>query len=221
MARYRPTAVLVLAILHLVGGGLGLVMDACGGAAAAAGGSFSPGAGQSPQAKAQQDFQKRLQQHIEQELPANRAITYASLAVSLLLDVLLLAGGTGLLSMQPWARTVSLVYAVLSILTKVFTLVNLAFTWPVMDKFIQQEAAKDPNLGPLTSMMPAILGVTAVFTLLLMIYPVVVLVILLRPRIAAAFREEAPPDQPTEPPDFLDADRPFRPDEPPSDAITR
>jgi hypothetical protein len=221
MTRYRPTAVLVLATLHLVGGGLGLVMDVCGGAVVVGGSSFSPGAGQSPQAKAQQELQKRLEQRLNEEMPARTAMTYASLAVSLLLDVLLLAGGVGLLSMQPWARTLSLVYAVLSILAKVFTLANLAFTWPVINQVIEQEAARNPNLGPITSMMPGILGLTAVFTLLLMIYPVVVLIILLRPRVAAAFREGAGPEGPAEPPDFLDAERPFRPDEPPTDAFTR
>ncbi|HZY86564.1 MAG TPA: hypothetical protein VFE78_17145 [Gemmataceae bacterium] len=221
MARYRPTAVLVLAILHLVGGGVGLVMDICGGAVAAAGSSFSPGAGQSPQAKAQQEFQKRMEQRLDQEIPARTAITYASLAVNLLLDILLLAGGLGLLSMQPWARTVSLVYAVLSILTKVFTLANLAFSWPVINRFLEEEAAKNPNLGPITSMMPAILGLTAVFTFLLMIYPIVVLIVLRRPSVAAAFRADARPNEPAEPPDFLDAERPFRPGEPPSDAFTR
>jgi hypothetical protein len=70
-------------------------------------------------------------------------------------------------------------------------------------------------------MMPAILGLTAVFTLLLMIFPVAVLIILLRPRVAAAFREGYQPEGPAEPPDFLDAERPFRPDEPPTDAFTR
>lgn len=221
MTRYRPTAVLVLAILSLVGGGVGLMLDVCGGVAAAGGSSFSSMAGSSPQAKAQQDLQKHLEQRLDEAMPARRAITYASLAVSLLLDVLLLAGGLGLLSMQPWARTVSRVYAVLSILVKVLTLANLAYTWPLVSEVLEQEAAKNPNLGPITSMMPAILGLTAVLPVLLMIYPVVVLIVLSRPSVAAAFREGAEPKGPPELPDYLDADRPFRADEPPTDAFTR
>jgi hypothetical protein len=54
------------------------------------------------------------------------------------------------------------------------------------------------------------------------LYPIAVLIILLLPRVAAAFRDGAPPpDEPDEPPDYLDAERPFRPGEPPSDAFTR
>jgi hypothetical protein len=224
MIRKRPTAVLVLAILHLVGGTLGLLLTLCGGGFQLAGGGqmFAGGPGganQPPQAKSQQEFQKRFEKHLEAELPHQKAVTYTSLGLDLVLAVMLISGGIGLLSMQPWARVVSLVYAVLSILAKIFGLINLAFTWPVMSAFIEQEARRDPNLQMMASMMPPIMAVTAVVTALLMIYPIVVLVILLRPPIVAAFRGEVPPPAEEEEPWGPDRDRREDWDEPPSEGI--
>jgi hypothetical protein len=227
MIRKRPTAVLVLAILHLVGGGLGLVCTVCTGGMQLAGGNQmfagpAGGANQSPQVKSQQEFQKRLEKHVETELPHQKAVTYANLGLDLVLDVMLISAGIGLLSVQPWARVVSLVYAALSILAKVIGLVNLAFTWPVMSAFIEQEGRRDPNLQMMTSMMPAIMVGTAVVTVLFLIYPIVVLVILLRPSIAAAFRGEYPPTPAEqEEPWGADRDRQGERDEPPSEAFTR
>jgi hypothetical protein len=198
--RRRPTAVLVLAILHLVGGGLGLVLALCSGAflLATDGGAsplFSPGPNPPPQVRSQQEYQKRLAQHMAQEVPFQKPLSYANVALDVVLDVLLVAAGVGLLSLRPWARTASMAYAVLSLLLKAVGVVALAFTWPVMTEFTRQEAQRDPNLAMVASLQPVILFTSAATLVVLAAYPVAVLIVLTRPSVVAAFRPA-----PAEPP---------------------
>jgi hypothetical protein len=222
MARYRPTAVLVLAILHFVGGGLGLVADlfAVGMQVVAAN---QAGAAPGPnQPVTPQNFGAGLNRHVEENVPYYHALTFGQLALGLVLDLLLLVGGVGLLGMRPYGRNVSLVYAVLSILNRLFALVyGFAVVLPVTNEYLDKVAQQNPGMSAAVTggRVGGVIGllVGSVFIL----YPIAVLIILLQPRVAAAFRDGKRPDEPAEPPDFLDADRPFRPDEPPTDAFSR
>jgi hypothetical protein len=222
MARYRPTAVLVLAILHFVGGGLGLVGDLVGIAMQAMSANQAGAAPGPNQPVTAQNFGAGLNRYVEEKVPSYQALTFAQLAFGLVLDVVLLVGGVGLLNMRPYGRTVSLGYAVLSILARLFGIVyGLAVVLPVTNEYLDKVVQQNPGMSAVVTggRVGGVIGllVGAVFIL----YPIAVLIVLLRPRVAAAFRDGAPPDEPAEPPDFLDADRPFRPDEPPTDAFTR
>jgi hypothetical protein len=220
MRRYRPTAVLVLAILHFVGGGIGLITTLLTAGMQALNASRS--AVVAPAAVTPQNLGAALTRYIEDHVPSYQALTYGQLAVSLVLDLLLLVGGVGLLNMRPWGRRLSLGYAVLSILNRLFGLVyGLAVVLPVTREYLRLVAQQNPGLAGAVAgrEIGGIIGLIASFVFVL--YPIAVLIILLHPRVAAAFRGEGLPPEPSEPPDILDADRPFRPDGPPSDAFTR
>jgi hypothetical protein len=184
--RRRPTAVLVLAILHLVFGSLGLVMLLCSGAIQAVqstGGFGGPG-----QAEAQQ-LQKRIE-----DIPGQKAYTMAEMGVDLVLDVMLLTAGIGLLGMKAWARILSLVYAVLSILNRVGTLVfTLAVLLPALDTVLAEETMREPKLQGVLPVMKMGMIIGAVFSALVVIYPIVVLILLNLRSVKAAFHGEAPP----------------------------
>jgi hypothetical protein len=223
MARYRPTAVLVLAILHFVGGGIGLITTLLTAGVQVMNSNRAAAAAPAPSAVTAQDLGAALTRYIEDHVPSYQALTYGQLAVSLVLDLLLLVGGVGLLNMRPWGRSLSLGYAGLSILNRLFGIVyGFAVVLPVTREYLQLVARQNPRLaGAVTGgEIGGIIGMVASFVFIL--YPIAVFIILLHPRVAAAFRGAGLPPEPAEPPDFLDDDRPFRPGEPPpSDAITR
>src|SRR5262249_10933234 len=131
MKKHRPTAVLVLAILHFIGGGLGVMGVLCTGGMLAAGGSQSmfgkppapPPGKQGPNFEEFQRFQEDVTKAAENP-PGGKAYQVTSLGVDLLLSLMLLIGGIGLLNMQPWGRLLSLVYAFLSI---VYHIVGLGY----------------------------------------------------------------------------------------------
>jgi hypothetical protein len=222
IVRKPPTAVYVLAILHLVGGGLGLLGVLANGALLAVNASkaapAAPGRPVNPQDPG------ALQQHYADKVPAFHVYQACELALGLLLSALLLAGGVGLLKMRPWGRTLSLVYAPLSIATHLVALVyGLAFIIPATREFFELAAKQNPQLGP--AVVAGEVGgyIGLFFGTVVIIYPIVVLVILLRPSIAAAFRGEYPPtpEEEEEEPWGSDRGRREERDEPPSEAYTR
>jgi hypothetical protein len=192
LVRQRPAAVLVIAILHLVGGGLDLLGVVCGGAMQAAG-AANPFGKTAPAGPEQVEL-ARLQQQIEALNPPG--YIYGELTANFVLDVMLLAAGIGLLSMRPWARTLSLVYAVLAILNRLFTVVfSFVVIIPAFEAMIQEHAPKDPQAQSVISLMKVGMIAGVVFGALFIIYPIVVLIILNLPHVKAAFlgQVEAPP----------------------------
>jgi hypothetical protein len=216
--RRPPAPVTVLGILHLVGGGLGLLSGICGGlyqlASSASGGSpFGLAA-------AQQGAAGVVMKAIE-NVPGQKAVTAVQLVVDLALSVMLVVAGIGLLRMRPWARSLSLVYAPLSILFHIFSLVwALGFVMPVVQEVVAAELAKNPPPQDAAALMGARIGMIAgLLGQVTVIYPIVVLCILLSPSVAAAFRGEAVARKEAE--EF--ADEGWRPMRPPGDRgdITR
>jgi hypothetical protein len=135
---------------------------------------------------------------MQQRLEALSGTTYTvgELVINLVLDVLLLAAGIGLLSMRPWARTLSLVYAPLAILNRLFaTGYILAVLVPGFGAIISEEGGNDPQLKAFGEMMKMILVVSAAVSALFIIYPIVVLIVLNLKHVKAAFlgQSEAPP----------------------------
>lgn len=184
MARPRPTSVLVLAILHFVFGGLGLVCVACAGVGLAAG-NLNRGVQNAPQ----QQTQKDIERITEEKLPYNKAVNYASLALDVVLSLLLLIGGFGLLNVQPWGRAVSLAYAPLSILIKLVELAYaVAFSLPATQAIGEELSKKGGDAATVGAALKFTAYLGLVVPLVTMIYPVAVLIILLTPSVAAAFR---------------------------------
>jgi hypothetical protein len=192
IVRRRPAVVLVFAILHLVGGSLDLIGVLCSGVLQVMGGSRMFGTG----AAAGNVGLQRLQQRIE-ELPGP-AYTYGELTANLVLDLMLIAAGIGLLGMRPWARTLSLVYAVLAILNRLAsTAYVLAVVAPGVEALLQQEAAGDPQMKAFSSLMKTSMTVGALVGALFVIYPILVLIFFNLPSVKEAFRDEgAPPEMP-------------------------
>jgi hypothetical protein len=186
LVKQRPASVLVLAILHLVGGGIDLIGVLCSGAMQAAGGNpfgMQGGAGQDPTV--------RLQKAIE-AIPGQQAFTLGELAINLVLDVLLIAAGIGLLSMKPWARILSLVYAPLAILNRLGTFAyTLLVLIPAFDTILVQELGRDRQIAnalqAASSIMRTFMLIGAIVGFLFIIYPIVVLIILNLRHVKAAF----------------------------------
>src|SRR4051794_12908922 len=121
MARNRPTSVLVVAVLHLVGGTLGLFCTGCTGVTLLGRQVLStappprpqPGWPPPPGATPDTTLQIGIHHRIFTEVPYARPFTLVSLGFGLVLDVLLLACGAGLLAMGRWAWFGSIGYAFL------------------------------------------------------------------------------------------------------------
>jgi hypothetical protein len=196
MRRQRTTAILVIAILHLVGGGLGLIGTLCGGATLLIMPSLSSFMPPTPPARpgppplpAQPPGYNEMMDYMNDNVPGYRAFLIGTLAVNFLMDVMLLSAGIGLLKMQPWARWLSLIYAIISILVHIGSFVyNLLWVIPAT----QALYANFTTMPAFSSLMTITSEVGAFLTLLIIIYPIVVLIILLLPSTSAAFRGEIP-----------------------------
>jgi hypothetical protein len=194
----RPTAVVVLGVLHLVGGGLGLLGTVCGGLGQGLQGAFPTPGGAGGQENPGVLLQRKLA-----ELPGQPGFTYGELAANLVLDVALVAAGIGLLQMRPWARTLSLIYAPLSIVNRLVGVVySLVVVIPALDGIIRQmldemnrhRPAQAPNfpIDTFANTMKMVMIGSTVLSALVIAYPIVVLILLNRPAIKAAFFGEGP-----------------------------
>lgn len=121
----KPLSITVIAILHFVFGGLGIVFGICGGIGLALGGGrqtyFFHSGGTAPNQvkveKTQEDLQKALESG-----PAHEAIQVGELVLDLALSIAMIISGVGLLQLRSWGRLLSMVYAVSSIASKCSTL---------------------------------------------------------------------------------------------------
>jgi hypothetical protein len=218
MIRNRPTSVLVIAILHLLGAAFLLLGTICGAVGQAVMANMKSPAG-GPDIFSQQKA-------MADAIPGYTAFTYAQMGVGLLVGVVLLVAGVGLLSMKPWARTLSIVYAVFSILSHIVSLIyQFAVVVPNMDAAMQKMFAGDPNLKAAGANLggfgtaSAVLG--ALFGAALVAYPITVLIIMTRHSVVAAFRGIVPPEQ-REPEDYWDVprERPGEEIRPPDEGFT-
>jgi hypothetical protein len=117
MERNQAAPILVIAILHFVVGGLGLVCNLCGGASQLATGksAFAPKGADPKQAQLQQEMTDSL----EKNLPSYKVVQIATTAVSLAFGVTLIVAGIGLWLLAPWGRSLSIVYGITSVVHKV------------------------------------------------------------------------------------------------------
>lgn len=198
MRRQRTTPILVIAILHLVGGGLGFLFSVCTcgsllmidsiSSLVPAPPTFPARPGQPPPPPPPPST-KEVMNYLNNNVPGYRGFTVAGLGVSFLLDIMLLAGGIGLLRMQPWARWLSLVYASISILFRLTSFIyQLIWVLPATQALYAKFAAATG----LSSLMTISSGIGAIATLLVIIYPISVIIVLFLPSTSAAFRGEIP-----------------------------
>ncbi|HZT82515.1 MAG TPA: hypothetical protein VFA26_19965 [Gemmataceae bacterium] len=213
MERYRPGGITAIAILHLIGGSILLLSSVCGGAMQLAGGqqAFTPAT--TAQSKQQKELQERMEKVLNEKLPGYKAIQYGQMGLSFVISVMLLTAGIGLLKMQPWARTLSIVYAIISILNHVFSIVyGFAFSIPATRELLREEAQRNPQVAQFSSIMEAALPLGIVVSAIFVLYPIVVLIVMMLPGTKAAFAGEpygkVPPDDIDEGVRFGDRPRP-------------
>jgi hypothetical protein len=124
--------------------------------------------------------------------PAYAAWTKISIALGLLAAAALLAAGIGLLKLQPWARMLSIVYAIYAI---VMGLVGGVINYMFLIQPMLQQAQHSQGPQAVGAAIGGAVGgmVGGCFGL---IYPVLLLIFMLRANVAAAFRSAANPAEP-------------------------
>jgi hypothetical protein len=195
LQRRRPSAVVVLGVLHLVGGTFDLLGAVCAGMGMA----MQEAAPFTAQGAAGIADTEEIQMHLR-ALPGYQAVEYGELAANILFGIILLAAGVGLLNMQPWARALSLTYVPLAICAHLGSFFYaLLVVIPGLDTIMHGLAALAPPaataqvelMGTFTKM---IMATGAFIGLLFITYPIAVLVVLTRAPVVAAFRgDDMPP----------------------------
>src|SRR4051794_11643492 len=115
--RNRPTSVLVLAILQIIFGSLGLLGSLCGVGMQLAGGGSMFG-GQAPQGMP--DIQALLRERV----PHYEIVLLGGLILGLISGTVMIVSGVGLIRMRPWARVLTIGYAIYYIAS---TILNVAY----------------------------------------------------------------------------------------------
>jgi hypothetical protein len=196
MPQKRPTSVVVLAIFQLLFGVLALLNYAV-----ALSGAEKALAGLVPMKQAGQDQRGLDLQGIEQELEEKVAnyvlIQKAFAGFGLILSLMMIASGIGLLKLHSWARTVAILYAALSILYTVSYFVwYFSVAPPVLSEYSRQLAATGgPDMQAAAQFLPALVMGGEACGGVSLVYPLLVLLVLCRRRVRAAFRGEPWPPE--------------------------
>jgi hypothetical protein len=196
MRTKRPTSVLVIAIFHFIFGGLGLlcglpglVMQASGFGNAA---KAPLPAGASQQQIDLHDMQVRVQQRSEQAAPLQAQVLMVNLILNLLISLLLVVVGFGLVKMQWWGWLGSIVYGVARIVMQIYTLLfSLLYSLPRTGPILEEELRSRPSLQPMAFVYQIVTPLAIVAAVLGLIYPIIVLIVMSRPKVRAAFRGES------------------------------
>ena len=163
----RPTSVTVFGILNIVFAVIGM----CGVAVTAA----QPAIQQAMEQAAKDDGQEVQQDPVQKLLaddPKVRLITNISTGSGAVVSLVLLISGVALLLMKPWGRTLSIVYAVYDILSKI-ALSALSF-WFIQSALEgQEEVPAEIPVGTLQGIFAFSFGCSLIFGL---VYPIVLLI---------------------------------------------
>lgn len=181
MPRQRPTIILVIAILHFIFGGIGLFCGICSGVMELAGPS------RILQANPQQGHRQQVtEQVLSRKVPLYRAYSIGNRISSLLSCLLLIASGVGLLYVQSWGRWLSVVYALLSLFVNLIVLVyTIVFFMPAYEEIFRQLPPQSDQ-EEIAYTFAKVAGPAG--GCIMMIYPMVVLIVMLLPSIAATFQ---------------------------------
>ena len=127
-----------------------------------------------------------------QESPAFMFWMKLTIPLGLITSGALLAAGIGLLLLKPWARILSVVYAIYSI---VFGLIGVVVNFFVLVRPMMQAAAEKQGPESAGLVGGAIGG--SVGGCFGMIYPILLLIFMLRPNVKNAFRPADTPSPPS------------------------
>jgi hypothetical protein len=174
MRTQRPTPILVMAILSFVFGGLGLMVVCCGGAGAAIISTMA----KAPRPAAQPGAPNPFAGLGIMDIPEYKSYMIVDLSVSLLLALLLIACGFGLLKMQKWSRPLSIIWAILKILTvSASTIWSIAVLNPKMQEVMAKQGlgpagniASNPMLGNIGAVVGAVIGVSLPFAMIVVMF---------------------------------------------------
>ena len=174
----RPTSVTVFGILNIVFAVIGM----CGVAVTAA----QPAIQQAVEQAAKADGQEVQQDPVQKLLAADpkvRLIGNISTGSGVVVSLVLLISGVALLLMKPWGRTLSIVYAVYDILSKI-AFSALSF-WFIQSALEGQEAvpAEIPP-GAIQGIFAVGFGCSLIFGL---VYPILLLIFMFRTTVTKAF----------------------------------
>ncbi len=130
---------------------------------------------------------------IMRESPAYAGWLKLSIALGLLSSAALLAAGIGLLALKPWARKLSIGYAIYAI---AFGLLNLGMSFMFVFRPLLEEASRKQGPEAAGAIGGAVGGTFGgCFGL---VYPILLLIFMTRPKVTAAFRPpEMPPELPS------------------------
>jgi hypothetical protein len=181
-----------MGILNIVFGSLFLLCNLCVGVVllvavggSAQGGLFGPAENPFPD----------MWNFMKAEVPAFAALTIGEVIANVLLSGCLIVAGIGLLGVQAWARALSIAYSVLTILTKIGSLIfTLAVVNPATARWEQDylrrhgligqaSATGDAAFNNLLSVIGAVIG---------MAYAIVLLIMMLLPSVSASFAGREP-----------------------------
>ena len=203
MPAKRPTSVLVIAIFHFLIGGIGLIGGLVGvgfGAVALSQPQAPPGFKITSNPPDMWDTMK----YMDANVPGWRIYQITAAVLGLALSIALLAAGIGLILMKPWARGLSIAYAFGSILLQVGAMLYMVVYVTPVQVALYDQLPPTPGIPAaqqqsITTMSKTIAGCTPFFAVPGLIYPAAVLIVMLLPSVAAAFRGE-----PTGPEDEAD-----------------
>jgi hypothetical protein len=186
----RPAAVVVLAVLQVVFAALGM----CNTAFQVSGldiqlASLTATPGQASEA----DLLAYWREHV----PGERAVELAEAVSDAVLAVLMVAGAVGMLRLRAWGWYLTLAYAVLDILAIAAEAVfNFGARLPALTEFMRGIPPSPPG-GPDAQTLALFAQLTHVgtfaVTALVVVYPILVLIIVTRRRVRAAFGGEPVP----------------------------
>jgi len=133
-------------------------------------------------ADAGQEIKKDPIQEAIKNDPNLKMLGQISNGLSAVATVALLAAGIALLKMKSWGRTLSILYAIYDIVSKiVFAVLNLLIMMPLI---AAQQDAGGPAAEAIGGIVAGSIGCGLIFTL---IYPILLLIFMLRSNVREAF----------------------------------
>lgn len=122
------------------------------------------------------------------ESPAYAAWLKICIPLGMLTCLVLLTAGIGLLLLKPWARVLSMAYAIYAIL---FGILGMVVNFVFLVQPMLEQARQQPGPEAAGAIGGAVGGtIGGCFGL---IYPVLLLIFMTRPKVVAAFRPPVPP----------------------------
>ncbi len=183
MTPNRPKAVLVIAILNFVFGGLWLLYLTCVGIVVSL---FAVIAKNMPPPPPGQPNPMEVLRVFE-AVPGYIQVLIVAGVSAVLIHVVLIVAGFGLLKMRPWGRWASVAYAVVMIVGVIaFTTYTIVFVNPAViawaEDFNRKMGAAAPPQNPTANTFSS-----AGSSLVYIAYPIALLIVLFMPSVSAAF----------------------------------